>query len=313
MHISSPLILLLILSLIGTLGSGLSAQEAKQPEAEKEEKLSNLSAYISVVALGPVPQRKYKMPDEKDLEKIAGEDGDGRPDRKGQAKPDAGAGAIPILLPTVSGAIPPAALYYKSPKPKEGNPWARLRVGYNNATSITPVPAGITLKLHQLDREENSEYKTYMTVPPMVPATQVILFLTPDGTGSRPWMKTPKISTLNIRSEALRDKNIIVRNFSSKAVTVKIASGEPEVLNGGQRKSFNVEQKGSFTQIAAMIATSRQPLINTVVRLPAKTLTVLAFYDADPVTNGGKSVGVFRTTVSKLPPEVLNKPNVPSQ
>ena len=87
-----------------------------------------------------------------------------------------------------------------------------------------------------------------------------------------------------------------------------LAGGEPSVLKAGQRKSFNVVvPKGKFTQVAAIIASSRKPLINTVIRVPKRSLTVMAFYDADPITNGGKSVGVFRTTVSKLPPEVLNK------
>jgi len=300
---------LLTLSLFGAAGAGLSAQESK-----KEEKLSNLSAYVSVVALGPVPQRKYKMPDAKDLEKIAGAGGDDRPERKGQGKADSGAGEIPILLPPVSGSTPPSALYYKSPKPPSGgNPWSRFRVGYNNATSISPVPAGITLELHKLDRDNNSGYKSYMTIPPMVPASQVIIFLTPGDTGTRPWRKDPRISALNIRSQALLDKNFIVRNFSSKAVALKLAGGEAEVINAGERKIYNVEQQGKYTQVAAIIASSRKPLINTVVRVPKKTLTVLAFYDADPVTNGGKSVGVFRTTVSKLPPEVLNKPRTPAR
>lgn len=309
MRFSTPLYLLFALTLFLTLGSELSAQETKKKPPEKEEKLSNLAAYVSVVALGPVPQRKYKMPDEDDLEKIAGEaGGDGRPERKG-GKGDAGAGAIPILLPPVSGSTPPGALYYKSPKPPaEGSPWARLRVGFNNATSITPVPAGITLQLHKSDRDKNSGYQQYMTIPALLPASQVIVFLSPRGSGSRPWRKEPKISALNIRSQALRNKNVLVRNFSSKSVAVKLAGGEPSVLKAGQRKSFNVVvPKGKFTQVAAIIASSRKPLINTVIRVPKRSLTVMAFYDADPITNGGKNVGVFRTTVSKLPPEVLNK------
>lgn len=300
-----------------------SAQDVKKKkEASKKEVPPGAAAHMSVVALGPIPTRRYKMPDDDDLEDIEseadGESGDDRgdggdKDEKSRPARDSGGGGIPILLPPLAGAVPPPALFYKLPKvSKGGNPWARMRVGFNNATSVSRVHAGVPLDLHYRDRDRSSGYRSYLKLPALEPWSQVVVFLTPSKDGETPWKNDPHMSVLNLRSQALRDKNVLVRNFSNEAVAFVIDDNAPVTLKSGQRRSFKIERKAGFHRVAAIKLNGKVPVLKTSVRVPANTLNVFAFYNAEPQTNGGKNVGAFRTTLSKLSPtELAKKMTVP--
>lgn len=293
-------------------------------DTPKKEVPDGAAAHMSVVALGPIPQRRYKMPDDDDLEDIkSGEDGGapvgssgggsdpataGNQGKGARPARDPGAGDIPILLPPMAGAVPPSTLYYKLPKaPPNGNPWGRIRVGFNNATSVTKVHAGVPLDLHSIDRAKNSAYRSYLKLPPLEPWSQVVVFLTPSRKGKTPWKSEPTFSVLNLRSQALLDKNVLVRNFSNEPVAFIIDDNQPVTLNSGQRKSFVIAKKDGFHRVAAIQVQGKVPVLNTSLRFPTGTLTVMAFYNAEPQTNGGKTVGAFRTTLDKISPEELRK------
>jgi hypothetical protein len=291
-----------------------SAQGVKNKDAKKKEIPPGAAAHLSVVALGPIPTRRYKMPDDDDLEDIesegdseSGGDG-GNKSKKNRPAADSGAGGIPLLLPPLAGAVPPSTLFYKLPKAaKGGNPWARMRVGFNNATSVSKVHAGVPLDLHYIDRDKNSGYRSYLKLPPLEPWSQVVVFLTPSKDGKTPWKTEPTISVLNLRSQALRDKNVLVRNFSSEPVAFVIDDNAPVTLKSGQRRSFNIARKAGFHRVAAIKVNGKVRLLNTSVRVPANTLNLFAFYNAEPQTNGGKNIGAFRTTLSRLSPAELAK------
>ncbi|MBT8043866.1 MAG: hypothetical protein KJO79_02850 [Verrucomicrobiae bacterium] len=306
------------------MGSFGSAQETAGGETEeKKYALSPTAAHMSIVALGPIPSRRYKMPDGSDLEDIeSGASDTVKPDTKedsGKARKggagiegsgNSGAADIPLLLDPVEGTIPPPALFYETPKAKNRNSWSRLRVGFNNATAVGPVPAGIPLALYSTNRKARTNYKKFLTLSPLKPATQVILFLTPQGTAKRPWSKPPQVSVLNIRSMELADKNVLVRNFADYPVAFKLNDNDPVVLAPKQRKSFTLDKKHSFNRVLAMDVSTRKPIIKTGVRLRNNTLNILAFYNANAKTNGGKKIGVFHTAVDRLTATQLNKPIV---
>jgi hypothetical protein len=118
---------------------------------------------------------------------------------------------------------------------------------------------------------------------------------------------------LNIGSQALADKHIIVRNFSSRPVAFKLNDEKSLVLSSGQRTSMRMDKEASFNRVLAADVNSRQALMNTVLRLRSNTLNVFAFYDANEKTNGGNKIGVFRTTVDRLGASDLNQPIVPDE
>ena len=57
-------------------------------------------------------------------------------------------------------------------------------------------------------------------------------------------------------------------------------------------------------RVAAIEGQQLRFIINASVRVPDKAFTVFAFYNRNPQTNSGKSVGVFRATLRRYPVEV---------
>jgi len=263
---------------------------------ESQEGLSKASAYVSVIALGPIPQRRYQMP------KKLGHSG----------SPESGSGKHAVFLPPLRGAVPPIALYFKSDhRLEDGSGWNRLRIGFNNATGIQQVPSELPIKLYRRAEGDSKSYVSYLVIPSLPAASQTLVFLLPRSRSEKPWVKVPKLSLLNLGAKALRKKNLLVRNFSSEPVVFMIDAQKPRVLASGQRQSLKLTQNGRYHRIEAALATKESiSLINTSVRVPDDALTVIAFYNARPETNAGKSVGVFRTTVSKLTVAELEKTEV---
>jgi len=264
-----------------------------QPQNELQEEPSRASAYVSVMALGPIPQRRYHMPK--------------RPSGPGSS--ESGSGKHAVLLPPLRGAVPPAALYFKPDHElDESSGWSRLRIGFNNATGIQKVPSELPIKLYRRAEGDSKSYVSYLVIPSLPAASQTLVLLLPRTRSEKPWAKAPKLSVLNLGAKALRKKNLLVRNFSSEPVMFVVDAQKLRVLAPGQRRSLELTQNGGRHRIEAVLASrNKVSLINTSVRVPDDALSVVAFYNARPETNAGKSVGVFRTTVSKLSVAELEK------
>jgi|GEM_PF-2647421 len=306
--------------------SGFPGVSAAQEAAAKEkDTVPAASAHVSVIALGPVPRRRYRMPGEAELEdmnkmNIPGGGGgpregkpgiSGMPDAGKAPKANPGIDSIPVMLPPLEGSVPPATLYYQAPKSKGNAPWARMSVGFNNATTITKVHAGVPLDLCDATPGGNSEYRSYFKLDALEPWSQAIVFLTPSIEGKTRWKSDPKVTVLNLRSPALIDKTLLLKNFSAEPVAFVIDDSQPETLNPGQTSSFAVARKIAFHQVTAIKLKDRVRVIDTSVSIPGDSMSVFAFFDADPLTNGGKNVGVFRSTYSKLPAEILRSAMTP--
>ena len=142
----------------------------------------------------------------------------------------------------------------------------------------------------------------------MVPASQSIVFLLPSEAGSKPWQKDPKPVWLDIRAKSLSDKNMLLRNFSNQAIAYIIDKRKPVVIPSGEMKSLTVTISDKLIGISVIeLDQHRTQLIKTAIRVPEKSLSVFAFYNAAPKTNANKSIGVFRTTVKRLTKRELNK------
>jgi hypothetical protein len=273
------------LSLSGMLNAAPSPKDSMESEAV---------AYISLIALGAVPARRY------------GEDeGLDSPESINKKK----RGASTALLPPLEGSVPPSILYYNNVLEKSENnndAWCPIRVGYNRGSPSVKVPAGVSLAMHIRNGGLKAGYAQYLKIPPLQAGAQVLCFLALREKGKLPWMLTPKISMLDLNSQALRDKNFLVRNFSDASVSYIINDRKPDIVTSGQRRSFKLDQSISYHRVAAIEGLQRRLIIHASVKVPDKAFTVFAFYNnTNPQTNTGKSVGVFRATLKRYPVEVF--------
>lgn len=302
---------------------------AQIPSTAVQEKDPEASAYLSLIALGSVPPRRYTWSSRQVMEGGAGrhqKPGDAnsvKPEAKRQRKEVSEverSGQHAVLLAPQSGTVPPAALYFQA-RPTEGGEKnettkllrSRLRVGFNNATGIQSVPAGRVIKLERRENGSMPVYSSYVSIPAIKPRTQSLAFLLPQSKGTKPWQDAPAVSLLSPNSKALADKNILVRNFSEHTVAYKIGAQKFRQLKPGQRGSLKVPHSRGYWSFRAVRGKQKTSLLQTSIRVPVDSLTVIAFYNANPETNAGEPVGVFRTAVRKLPPEQLNEVREPHQ
>lgn len=277
--------MVLWLSVSGILNAASSGKDSVEKVAV---------AHVSLVALGSVPARRYG--EDEDLE---------RPESRSKKKRRSGI----ALLPPLEGTVPPSILYYKIAQTEfkhKNDEWNPIRVGYNRAAPSVKVPAGQSLATHikMRNRGQRSGYEPYLKIPRLQPGAQMLCFLFNREGGKMSWKLEPKISMLNLNSQALCDKNLLIRNFSDAAVTYIMGNKKPEILASGQRKSFKLEKSIAYHRVAAIEGQQRRLIMNVSVRVPDEAFTVFAFYNKDPKTNTGKSVGVFRATLRRYPVEV---------
>jgi len=275
--------LVLWLSVSGILNAVSSAKDSVEKVAV---------AHVSLVALGSVPARRY------------GEDEDReRPESRSKKKQGTGT----ALLPPLEGTVPPSILYYKvaqTDSKHKNDEWNPIRVGYNRAAPSVKVPAGQSLATYMRNRGQRSGYKPYLKIPRLQPGAQMLCFLFNREGGKMSWQFEPKISMLNLNSQALCDKNLLIRNFSDESITYIMGDKKPAILASGQRKSFKLDKSIAYHRVAAIEGQQLRFIMNTSVRVPDEAFTVFAFYNRNPQTNSGKSVGVCRATLRRYPVEV---------
>lgn len=277
-------------------GTPVVAQD-RSDDSKKKKLLEGEAAHISLIALGPVPQRRYKT------------SGKSNSDDRGDVAPRSlNLNSIPVLLPTLVDSVPPPALYYKLSKATNGSSWGRMRVGFNASTSVTKVHAGESMCLNIKDASQPDGYRAYLNLAPLKPWTQSVIFLVSSHQGKTPWKKTPHMSVLDMHSKALLGKSVLVENFSNKPVVFSLDNMDPIRLKVGEKKTYEVvHKKGRLHRITATYHSTRVLIFKSALRVPDGTLSIFAFYNANPKTNGGKKVGVVRVVINQLSPEDLNK------
>ena len=292
----------LILGFIALLCCPSIVAEDGSKDTKKEERPAAESAHFSLIALGPVPQRRYK---------ISGKEisGKSKSDESGDRAPQSlNLNSIPVLLPPLAGAVPPSSLYYELLEVSDDRSWGRARVGFNASTSVTKVHAGVPLSLSVKERTSTNGYQPYLNLPPLKPGSQSIFFLLPSRKGKTPWKKIPSLHTLDMGSQALLGKSILVKNFSNKPVVFSLDDNDPIRLRPGEQKSYElVHKKGRLHRMAATYLTKRVVIFKSALRVPDGALSIFAFHNTNPKTNGGKKVGVVRVVMNQLSPEELNK------
>ena len=282
------------ISIFIVLASFLTIPVRAQTAPSKDAK--NLPAYVTVIALGAEPKKRYK------LEEKAGPTGD----------------RLPVLLPSKKGEHPPASLYYKTEKKDGKQQYGKIRVGFNNPSGINKIKPNRSRALSFRDEEAGANYQKFMDLPPMIANTQTLFLLSQKSKKLDRWLNKPTVTRIALNYGELKEAKLYMKNLSSETVYVKINKEEPHALKKGEGKMFEHSEASAMIRLLAMKKeNSRErklkkkvrkpnenpdliPIMRTGTRLNDNMLTVFAFYDADPYTNSGKTVGVCRTVTKRL-------------
>ncbi len=259
---------------------------------------SPLCAYFSIVALGPVPARRYRVASSSLPNKHSEETSISEPQKS----------IPPVLLSPADGEVPPPCLYYAKKVMIHGKNkqtrWSRINLGFNQFTGVVRVPADESIVLSR-KRKEGSDYvyENYLRLPALKSGSQSLVFLSPRGSEhhrgdkvcSR-WMDSPKVSVLDLTSSPMLHKSGVMRNFSHQTIGYYWRGEQVEMLAPGQRRSFSIPENKRNNRIAVFIKTRagrRLVLMEADVERDTKSFSVIATYDAHPKSNAGSPVGIF--------------------
>lgn len=241
-------------------------------QSRGEERELVLQTKIMVVALGPVPPRRYSEENNR--------------------------GDAAMLLPQV-GEVPPSKLYYhgleegkKNSKAEER--WRPFQIAFNNATAMRSIKAGEELVLY---RRLADGYEPYVRIPAGGVGMRRVVFLSPSSllkNENRPWMDRPHVTIISPDTGRLKDKQFVIKNLSR--VTVLHAFGDAIAnVDPGQLIGYRRNRQGVLYHLAARYGKQRKIIYNMAVKLgEGSGIHLYALYDAVPDTNAGRSVGVYR-------------------
>lgn len=241
-------------------------------QSRGEEPELTLQTKIMVVALGPVPPRRYSA---------GGNRGDAA-----------------MLLPQV-GEVPPSKLYYQGFENDVENSqvtetWRPFQIAFNNTTAMRSIKAGEDFVLY---KKLADAYEPYVTIPSGEAGMRRVIFLSPLSllkNKNRPWMDKPHVTVIAPGVGRLKDKQFVIKNLSG--MTVLHAFGDTIAnVDPGQLIGYRRNHQGVLYHLAARYGKQRKIIYNMAVKLGRGSgIHLYTLYDARPDTNAGRSVGVFR-------------------
>jgi len=249
--------------------------EGAWADSEKSEVNASPPAYISWVAFGDRPARRFKFPVKKS--------------KSGKLVSDLS--GIPIPLDPKEGTMPPRSLYLK-----DGASWRRISLGFNHGSGAFKVPSGRSLLFYK--KIKPGEYEPYVKLPKLTPASQwLVLF----SRGKMEWKKEPVVSKLRLNSKALINKNVLFRNGSRVPIVFSFGATSKYELKPGRRVSFNLPLRKTAHRVRAEVGWKQKiRLFDTVLNVSDQYLTVIVFYDHHDSKCADNTVGVARMTFRRL-------------
>lgn len=251
------------------LSHGQTPDQLTEPVTKEEI----LPAKLAIIAIGPKPPRRFGSPD-----------GD---------KPNAAA----ALLPPKPGEIPPRRLYFETKEKEEDEreiAMKSINVTFNNPSHFIKVPPSKTLNLQ---RRDGSEYSSYIKIGPLEPGSMTVVLLRPTGKGYKRWVPEPNQSKIDLLSDELNNKKLAILNLSRRPVK-SIFHHDKKMVPAGGFQTYESIEGLELHRIAAAYGQENRIIYNTGLRLnKSNRLLFYVLYDANPNTNDGRTVGLFRTSM----------------
>jgi len=262
----------LYLILLTSLTCCLMPQVSVGQEAENEV----LPAKLAIIAIGPKPAREFG-------------------NRNG-AKKSSGS----VLLPPNPGEIPPRRLYLERDEKEDGEENTELesiQVTFNSPSHFVEVPAN---RMLIFKRRGDDEFRKYVTVKPLVAGSKHIILLRPSGKGGQRWVSAPFQYRINLLNEALANKRLVVMNLSRRSIT-SIVHEDKKVITAGGFLAYEAIDGLKLHRVSAFYGREKKVIYHTAVKLnkEATHLLLYVFYDANPNTNDGRTVGLFKASVDR--------------
>jgi len=273
-----------------------------------------LYAHVGIVAVGPKPSPRYVFPNTKignimrkrladEMKTHADqlvEDGV-QISKKELAKLS---GNVIILSPNIH-QVPPPILVTDG---DEGES-LRIRVGYHSNPVFRKVPAGRPLILKRHVKPGAAKLAKYMTLEALMPSSRVLVVMVPPDKPPLLWKSEPKrLKYINLDSPRMVGKSLIIVNTTTEQLNFKLGSKYVE-LGGGSSRAIEVGHKESGVLRFTVDSTKRD--VGVVARgsvlVDLKSLNLFVIYDANPRTNAGKRIGVYKSVVPL--PKVVTENN----
>jgi len=124
-----------------------------------------------------------------------------------------------------------------------------------------------------------------------------LLILRPSGSGSKSWLSEPKQYKIDLLDEALKHKQLVILNLSKRSI-VSIFHKDKKRISAGNFQAYGRIEGLALHRMVATYGEQNKMIYNTALRLnQANRLLLYILYNANPHTNDGRAVGVFRTSV----------------
>lgn len=257
--------------IIAVRGDAVTKTEIKNSDANEGMKPRT---EMTIIALGAQPPRRYM---------------------------DQPSGDGPVMMLAQPGKIPPATLYYQEKSASdEVAEWQSWSVALNSVSALKRISAGKVLTLYQ-KLPDFGGYQKYVSLPAADEGSRRVVFLTASSSGPRPWMQPPWVNIISLTSKNLLGKQLILKNLSRFTV-LHAFGGEVASVAPMKTISYKRAHAGELYRIAAQYGRRQKIIYNTAVRLDGRGHThIFALYNANPGTNSGRSVGVFRAIIPAAP------------
>jgi len=253
-----------------------------------------MPAKLAIIAVGPKPPRRF------------GDDGEN------------GAAAI---LPPRPGEVPPGRLYYENKKKGKNSSqdtdkvvpaetMQSINVTFNNPSHFVKVPENRTLDLLRKPMEGGDSLSRYITISPLKPGSITVALLRPTGKGDKRWVSEPKLRFIDLLDEKLKEKKLVILNLSHQPVKT-IFHDDKTLIKAGGYQTYETVKGIELHKMAAAYGKDNKIIYNTALRLNrGDRILLYVLYDANPYTNDGRHVGIFRTAVE---PEEIQKEGLEKQ
>jgi len=251
------------LSLLLMLASFSQSLYGKDPQNKSEV----TQCRISIIAIGPRPPRRF-----------------------GKDESGAITGAS-TLLPPRKGELPPKKLFIS--KSTEQNQVKSIDVNYNATSRFITIPAYKTLKL----RQKNENREDYLTIKPSESGSINLILLEPSSPSPQRWSSTPKQLKINLTSYEFKEKQVVFINLSKRPIKSKYSDKEV-ILQPDQRYLHASQASKGLHHVSAYYSIQDKTILNSAMKLDESSMILFIFYNANPHTNDGRTVGLARVRVN---------------